>query len=344
MPSIYKYPFENTQLLVGSPVFNNSIKTYSDIFPVGKLGNGETWEKIRLTFYHTIGGVALTFPIADGAYHYIKRVVLENSDGETMVDCPGGGLYWFNYLNDQVAPMHDEITVAPGVYVSILDIPFGMNFLRKPADSYFDSGAYSGLKLTIETGNLADLGVDGQGTTLSVMMDMAIIRTKIGSIDKKETKPLIVPYIKYVGDRSGPGSDRWYDIERASDLALFGFIFAQGTTRIFPFDYTNVATGLHTRVDGVEGVTFGDNLNPRIIDNMMIPDFQANRLQNFRFNDYALLSPLVGIYHYLFIRDGSLYGAYPTGGKSEIKLWATILLQAAPADLLVFGFRTRRKI
>ena len=344
MPRVFKYPVENKQLLVGETVSPNSTKTYTDVFPVGK-GAGETWEKIRLTFYHLIGGQAqITFPVAEGAYHYIKRIRLETSDGETIVDCPGSGLYWFNYLNDRTAPMHDEILVAAGNYVAILDIPFGMNFLRKPEDSYLDSGAYSGLKLRIDTGTLADLGVTGVGTTHVVTMDMAIVRTKAGSFDNKQTKPLIVPYIQYVGDRQGPGGDQWYNFERASDLALFGYILALGTTRIFPFDFTNVATGLHTRVDSIEGLVFGDNLNPRIIDNMMLPDIQANRLKDFGFNDYALLTPLVGIYHYMFIRDGSVYGAYPTGDKSEIKFVANIWLQPAPADMLIFGFRTRRKI
>ena len=363
MPSvpIAKFPMEEKTLLIAEPLPNGSTRTWSNIFPVGK-GAGETWERIRLMIHVALGVGVQTFPVEGGVYNFIRNVRLETSDGETIVDCPGTALYILNRWMEHHTPWHTPVVAAAAQYDAILDIPLGFSFLRKPEDGYLDSGAYSALRLTITTGGYAagavpgDLGVSNAAGTQVATFDLSVIRTKAGFFNNASVKPLFVPYIKYIGSRVPSNGVQYFDIESANDLALFGFMVAHGSVARHPFDHVTAASGLSAETDGITDITFGDNIIPNILDRKMIDSFRNERHRDMNAvfpladaGSYTLGNiptiSLTGKYFHLFVKDGSVYGAYPTGNKSQIKLsWNGGAGGTAQADGLVFGFRTRRKL
>lgn len=365
MPSIpiAKFPMEEKTLLVAQPIAQGAVQSFSSIFPVGK-GAGETWERIRLTFHAAMTAAGVwTFPVESGLINFIRNVRLETSDGETICDAPASALHILNWWMENRNPWHTPVPAAvTGVtFDAIVDIPLGFSFLRKPEDGYLDSGAYSGIRLTITTGTPVvagagnfDMGIGNAGANAMVCtMDMSIIRTKAGFYNNAQVKPLFVPYIKYIGGRTPSNVQTFFDIESANDLALFGFMLADGSVARQPFDHVVAATGLTAETDTITGVTFGDNIIPNIVDNKRLDSFRSERLKAFNVR-YPLTAPVVpnipslsevGKYVHNFVKDGSVYGAYPTGNKSQIRLSYTGgAAGTATVDALIWGFRTKRKL
>lgn len=358
---IAKFPMEEKTLLVAEPLPNGSTRTWSSIFPVGK-GAGETWEKIRLTLHVALGVGVQTFPVEAGVYNWIRNIRLETSDGETIVDAPGSALYLLNWIWNKQNPYHTPVVAAAATYDAVLDIPLGFPFLRKPEDGYLESGAYSALRLTITTGAYAagavsgDLGVSNAAGTQTGTFDLSIFRTKAGMYNNQAVKPLFVPYIKYIGSRVPSTTNPFFDIESSNDLALFGFLIAHGSVARNPFDHVVAATGLSAETDAITSVTFGDNIIPNLVDNKRLDSFIADRHKEMHYyfpvadaGSYTLGNiptiSRVGKYYYNFVPDGSVYGAYPCGNKSQIRLSYTGGAGGtAQADCIIFGFRTKRRV
>ena len=362
---IAKYPMEEKVLITGQPIPSAATTVLSSIFPVGK-GAGETWERIRLVFHFAFTAAGVwTFPDQAGAYAWIRNILLETSDGETIIDCPGSALFTFNRFNDRAAPWYTPFVVAcTGLtFDAVLDLPFGMNFLRKPEDGYLDSGVYSGLRLTIQTGTAVvagagnfDFGIGNAGANaMAVTFDMSIIRTKAGSVDNAAVKPLFIPYIKYGGSRTptNTAGAQFIEVESANDLALFGFLLANGGVARFPFDHVTQATGLSAEIDSLTDVSFGDNIIPNLVDHKMLDSFRLERHRDFKeIYPVAVLAvpnipviSLIGKYNHLFVRDGSVYGAYPCGNKTQIRVsWAGGAVATDQVDLLLYGFRNKRRL
>lgn len=355
---IAKFPYEEKTLLVGEPIPNGVTRTWSSDFPVGK-GAGETWERIRLMFHVTLGVGVQTFPVEAGVYNFIRHIRLETSDGETIVDGPGTMLYIFNRFNEKFCPWHTPVAAAAATYDAILDIPFGFHFLRKPEDGYLDSGAYSGLRLTITTGPYAagavagDLGVSNAAGTQVATFDMSIIRTKAGMFNNEVVKPKFVPYIQYIGSRVPSNALQYFDIESAGDLALFGFMLCHGAVARNPFDHVTAGTGLTSESDAITSVTFGDNIISNLVDAKQLDSFRNERHRDFK-EIYPFAVPvvpniptvsLIGKYNHLFVQDGSIYGAYPCGNKSQIRISYTGGGAGTnQVDAFVYGFRTKRRL
>jgi hypothetical protein len=354
---IAKFPLEEILLVAGQALPNGAVSTFSSIFPVGK-GSGETWDRIRLLFHVTLGVGVQTFPVESGVYNFIRRITLDNSDGETLVDCPGTALHIFNWYNDGHNPWHTPVAAAAAQYDAVLDIPFGFNFLRKPEDGYLDSGAYSRLTLTITTGPYAagavagDLGVSNAGGTQVATVDISVIRTKAGMINDQTVKPLFVPWIKYIGSRVPSNTNTFFDVEISDDLCLFGFLLAHGTVARAPFDHVVAATGLTAEADTITAVSFGDNIIRSLIDNKQLLSFRVDREKYLDavWPVSAIVVPniptvtSIGKYIHNFVKDGSIYGAYPTGGKSQVR--CSYLGGGAgtnQVDMLAWGFRTLRR-
>ena len=354
---IAKFPMEEKTLLVNEPLANGAVRTWSTPFPVGK-GAGETWERIRLAISVTLGGGVQTFPVEAGVYNFIRNVRLETSDGETICDCPGTALYLLNWWMEHHNPWHTPVAAAAARYDAVLDIPLGFSNLRKPEDGYLDSGAYSALYLTLQTGAYAaggvhgDLGVSNAAGTQVATFNLSIIRTKAGMFNNEVVKPKYIPYIKYIGSRVPSNTNQRFDLERADDLALFGFVLANGTVARNPFDHVVAATGLTAEADGITDVTMGDNIFPNIVDRKSLLAFRNERHRDMNEN-FPFAIPvvpniptvsLIGKYWHNFVPDGSIYGAYPTGGHSE----SYITYNGGGAgtnqvDCLVWGFRKKRR-
>lgn len=360
---IAKFPMEEKTLLVAQPIAQGAVQSFSSIFPVGK-GAGETWERIRMVFHCAMTAAGVwTFPVEAGVYNFIRNVRLETSDGETICDAPGTALYLLNWWMEHHNPWHSPVLAAVNgiTFDAVLDIPLGFSFLRKPEDGYLDSGAYSGIRLTITTGTpivagagAYDMGIGNAGANAMVCtMDLSIIRTKAGFYNNAQVKPLFVPYIKYLGGRTPSNVQTFFDIESANDLALFGFMLADGSVARQPFDHVVAATGLTAETDTIAGVTFGDNIIPNIVDNKRTDSFRLERHRDFN-TDWPFIARVVpniatvteiGKLVHNFVKDGSVYGAYPTGNKSQIRLSYTGgAAGTATTDALIWGFRTKRKL
>ena len=361
---IAKYPLEEKMLLVGEPLRNGVTTTFRNLFPVGK-GAGETWERIRMIIRVTTATAAMTTFDEAGMYKWIKRVLLKTSDGETIVDIPGTALYHFNRWNEQANPTHDNVTAANGVFMGVLDIPFAYYFLRKPEDGYLDSGAYSDLTLQITTGAVPggaiihDMGTFAATTTQTATIDISVIRTKAGMFDNQAVKPLFVPYLINLPSITPTDTNAnfrgGFPIESSPDLGLFGFIIKTGVLSVTAgvngaFNFHNGT--ISTETDSINGVTFGDNVIPNLVDNKQLDSFRLERHRDFR-EIYPFTAPaagfvpsvsLIGTYHHCFVRDGSIYSAYPTGNKSQIRLWWNAGTAGQQADCILYGFRTKRRL
>jgi len=361
---IAKYPLEEKMLLVGEPLRNGVTTTFRNLFPVGK-GAGETWERIRMIIRVTTATAAMTTFDEAGMYKWIKRVLLKTSDGETIVDIPGTALYHFNRWNEQANPTHDNVTAANGVFMGVLDIPFAYYFLRKPEDGYLDSGAYSDLTLQITTGAVPggaiihDMGTFAATTTQTATIDISVIRTKAGMFDNQAVKPLFVPYLINLPSITPTNTNAnfrgGFPIESSPDLGLFGFIIKTGILSVTAgvngaFNFHNGT--ISTETDSINGVTFGDNVIPNLVDNKQLDSFRLERHRDFR-EIYPFTAPaagfvpsvsLIGTYHHCFVRDGSIYSAYPTGNKSQIRLWWNAGTAGEQADCILYGFRTKRRL
>jgi len=354
---IAKFPYEEKTLLVGEPLVHGQTKMWSSVLPAGR-GAGETWERLRIILHCTTGTAVYTFPVAEGLYNYITNIRLETSDGETIVDAPGSALYWMNRINDRISPYHTPFAAANATYDAVLDVPLGFRFLRKPEDGFLDSGAYSALRLYITTGAVvpaasSPMGIPGATSTTVCTFDLSVIRTKAGMYNNVAVKPLFVPYIKYVGNRVPSNANQYFDIESANDLAIFGFVLGHGSVARAPFDFVVAATGLTAQTDAITSVSFGDNIIPALIDQKRLESFQHERrilmLDNWPISIPVVpnipTAPLIGIYPHIFVKDGSIYGAYPTGNKSQIRLTYTGGgATTNEAALMIFGFRTKRRL
>lgn len=360
---IAKFPMEEKLLLAGEPLAANATRSWSSCFPVGK-GAGETWERIRIQLHLAMTAAGVwTFPVHAGAYNFIRRITLVTSDGETLVDAPGTALLILNRYLEHHMPWFDPFVVAcTGLtFNAVIDIPLGFSNLRKPEDGYLDSGAYSGLTLTITTGTnvvagagFFDLGVGNAGANAQVAtFDLSIIRTKAGMFNNEAVKPLYVPYIKYIGSLTPSNTVQRFNIESAPDLALFGFGLCHGAVARAPFDHVTAATGLSSESDAITAVTFGDNIIPNIVDRKQLNSFQTERHRDF--NEVYPVAPnavpniptvsLIGKYFHNFVPDGSVYGAYPTANKSECYItYAGGGAGTNTVDCLLWGFRTKRRV
>jgi hypothetical protein len=145
----------------------------------------------------------------------------------------------------------------------------------------------------------------------------------------------------------------FFDIESANDLALFGFLLAHGSVARNPFDHVVAATGLTAETDGLTSVTFGDNIIPTLVNAKQLDSFRLERHRDFN-TVWPFHIPVVpnvpslseiGKYNHLFVRDGSVYGAYPAGNKSQIRIsWLGGGAGTNQVDGLIYGFRTKRRI
>ena len=316
-------------IVTGRAVNMNGINTITTEFPL----TGETWERIRITLYYSITIGTGTTPVFLGGYNTVKNVSLRTGKNETICQAPGPALYWLNYELDDRPPFHTEIAASTATYVAVLDIPFHFPFLRRFEDLYLDSGRYNYLELAVQLGTIADfLGTPGTAT-VTTTMDVHVFRSMAGMSKDRSGEPLAVPFIKAMPSIA-PASRNYFDIESALDLAIMGFLMYNTTSNSGPW----VGTG----ADNIDLITWRDAVR-QYLDRVKYTVFQQNRHRHFGWNVYLTNTPFTGIYSYRFVRDESVKSAYPTGGKSEVKLEiGSIITGTNTTDLLLYGFRAKR--
>jgi len=340
-----RLPVEAVNLFQGDAVGNNATVTYRDIFPLG----GEGWRKLRLTIHASVTHVDGANPTPHGLFNLIRGIRLHTSKNEDLIITPGLGLFYLNWLLNRVEPRHDAVPTSSIVAHAILDLPLSMNLLGRKEDLCLDSNRYSHIELEIQTGNPEHLyGAGSEGSnTVAITFDMDLIRGK--STFAQSGKPLAVPYIKHLPPWA---LTRGYmDIESAKDLTLFGFqalVQDMGAQTCYDPAIGRPYSGLP--IDAMEDVTFRDNLISwlRNLDPGFFREERAHYAGLNLIDDIAGAGNygLSGQYPWIFARDGSIYNAYYTGDRSEIRLEnnPVALSGTTPQiDMVIFGMRTMRE-
>lgn len=324
-----RFPCEVKTLAKGITLPNSGTYTFRDIFPLG----GELWDRIRIVLKASITIGSGTTPKVLGAYGFIKNILLRTSRNEVLCNAPGVALYWLNHWLNYAAPQHTEIAAATAVYPAVLDIPFSFPFLKRREDTMVLTDRYNSLEMQLSTGAIGDfLGSVGTAT-VSVTADVIAIRDKAGNEKDGFGEPIALPYINVLPQQAVATKDN-YDFESSMDLALFGFYQYVCTSPAAPF--------VGTAADNLDDIDFKDNVMT-YLDRATVQHFQNERVKEFGYNAYHANSPYTGIYPHIFVKDGSVKSAYPTGGKSEIKLKNnTVITGTNYTDLLVFGMRSKR--
>ncbi|MBA7496240.1 hypothetical protein ES702_06839 [subsurface metagenome] len=323
-----RLPIEQLALISGDVIAPNSVKTYSTLFPL----SGEGWHKIRLSFHNvlTAGG---TVPNALGSYLYVKNITLRTSRNEVIVACPGMSLYHLNWLMNGVEPMYTIVAAGAGAFNAIIDIPFSLPLLSRKEDLILDSGRYTLIELEITLGTITDFQRTAGTAAVTTTMDMSLFRGK--ACFEESGKPLALPYIKHLAPFQAV-TKGYIDIESADDLALFGF-FAHASTLATWGTVGNAYEG--TPADCLDDISFQDNIIS-YLKLLKLGTFQQER------SEYSNSRTLVGIYPWIFAREGSIYNSYWTGQKSELKLVignGNVGTPTTPqVDLVIFGMREMR--
>jgi len=186
-----RLPIEQLALISGDSIAQNSVKTYSGLFPL----SGEGWHKLRLVFHNvvTAGG---TVPNALGSFLAVKNLTFRTSKNETIVACPGMSLYHLNFLLNGVEPHYTTVIAGAGTFDAVIDIPFTLPLLARKEDLVLDSGRYSMVELELQFGGLVDLQRTVGAAAMTTTLDITLFRGK--STFEKTGKPLALPYIKHL--------------------------------------------------------------------------------------------------------------------------------------------------
>lgn len=325
-------PSETINLIDGETLTNNQVKTFRDIFPVGK-GGGEGYKMLRLTFHHTIVAGTAATPRTEGGILAVQNISLRTSKNEEPHNTPAMGLHLFNKLFFGVEPVYTAIAASDGTYDAIVDIPFEMPFLARREDTILDSGRYSHLELQIALGGLADMFATPGTATLVTKVDIGLLRTKTTMDPDGYGKPHFLPYIAHLPPFRAD-TKKYADIESARDLILFGF-FAVGHDLSWGSEGTPF---VGARADCLDKITWKNSVMP-FVQNQKVGWFQQERA--LMSNDRAF----TGVYPHLFTRSGTFKNAFYTGDQSEIRFEVGGILGSPTTpqvDLMIFGARTLR--
>jgi len=313
------YPTERKSLAEGLALVNSAVNRYTtQLTP-----DGTGWVKLILNFHATIDWTDAVVVERRGLDRYLKAITLRTSRGETIVDnvC-GQAMYIVNSMFTKVAPVHDVILGADGVYDGVVEIYLGMPFLNRMEDTILDTGRYSSLELSITTGSVLDFLDDNVGETAVVTMDIEVERTLSAlSPDGKSS-----PYAHAYYAQRGPfvfSAQPYFDIESSTDLGLFGLALKIAATGVScPFDGAGV--------DNLTFLTFEDSVRPWV--NRAMPWGLKQELHNslhFEAQNIYLATPavteqvaypLLGVYPHWFVKNGSINEHYNTGKKSQIRV------------------------
>lgn len=324
-----RLPTENVALISGDTVTPSSVRSYSTIFPLG----GEGWHKIRLIFHHVVVIGTGADPNPLGGFLFLKNITLRTSKNEVIFSAPGMSFYHFSYLTNGVEPHYTAIAAGSATYDVVIDLPFVLPMLARKEDLMLDSGRYSMVELELQYGALTDL-MRAPGTmTDAITVDIALTRSK--GCFTATGKPVALPYIKHLTPFQAI-TKGYVDLESANDLCIFG-LFAVTNDLVTWGCVGSAYEG--TPVDLMDDISFQDNVLT-YLRHLKLGVFQEERAQYSNNRAYS------GMYPWIFTREGSIYNAYWTGAKSELKFiignGAFVAATTPQVDLVIFGMRQMR--
>ena len=324
-----RLPTENIALITGDSVLVNSVKSYSTIFPLG----GEGWHKLRLVFKHVLTGTTDALPNILGSYLFVKNITFRTSKNETIFAAPGMSFYHMSYLTNGVEPHYDNIVANGGTFYAVIDLPFVLPMLARKEDLMLDSGRYNIVELEIQLGGLADFCRTVGDLAIISTLDISLIRSK--GCFTATGKPVALPYIKHVTPFQAV-TKGYVDLESARDLCIFGMFAAAHDLNTWGC-VGNAYEGVPA--DCLTDISFQDNILT-YLRHIQLGTFQEERAH------YSNNRTYTGMYPWIFTREGSIYNAYWTGAKSELKFVVGNGNLGTPTtpqiDLVIFGMRQMR--
>lgn len=341
-------PKERITLLSGFVLPPSAVTTFTNIWPLDRTG----WYKIRLHLHCTLAAVAT--PFADGAYRFIKGITLRTSRGEVLLNnVPGMALFRLNSILNHSQPFHDPHLAAGGPFCAVLDLPLTFSFLNRLEDTILDTGRYGNLELQISTGSLA-VFAPAAPATCPVLLGIEIERTMSAMEERQgdvSGKPAVLPYIGTYPNQPQSVNLFW-DLESSLDLGIFGFFISSQDVLLVEgaVPFCHPAAG---GSDNLTNVSLEDTAR-RWINFLPFETFREDRRALLPYSWYdggalpvaatEIATSNLGIYPYIFVKNGSLNEVYVTGGKARIRLSYTLVGAAGTlrTDLCVFGMRTLR--
>jgi len=335
------FPTERKTLVEGAALTNSAINR----FQTQLQPDGTGWVKLILNFHATISYTDAEVTDRRGLFRYIKGITLRTGRGDTIVDnvC-GQAFYIVNSLFTHVSPVHDVILKANGTYDGVIEIWLCMPFLNRMEDVILDTSRHSMLELAITTGTVLDFLDDDTGESVSVTLDIEVEKTLAVLAKDGKSGPVASPYYAQRGPfvHSAQG---YFDVESSLDLGLFGFALKIAATGVTcPFDGAGA--------DNLTFLTFEDSVRPWI--NRAMPWGLKQELHNSLHFEAQIIDPatpatieqvvypLLGVYSYWFVKNGSIQEHFPTGKKSQIRLTWGDGTGTDLGSLLYWGMRTLR--
>lgn len=338
-------PREAVAIVTGHVLPENSRVAFQTQLPMG----GEGWYKMRIVLHVTPTQTTATNPIVLGGYKLLQNVELYTSKNETIISCPGLGLYYLNWLLNHAQPNFDvNAGTTATEYDIILDIPFSHPLLGRQEDLVIDTGRYSSCTLELTVGGADDFfgaGTEGDAT-LAITADITLSRSK--SAFEPTGRPISHPYIRHLPPYAL--ANGFCEFESAKDLTLLGFVaMVQNMAASAAFDPVIGDPYSGVPADDMQNISFGDNVI-RLLQNVQMDWFVEERAI-FAGIDHAdavaaIGDDLTGCYPYIFAQEGTVRAGYWTGAKSEIRLTHNAAAIGSPTtpqvDVVVLGFRDLR--
>ena len=321
MSAPQKRPTIIQNVFTGQPLINGQPNLFQDKFPKGAL-----WYELWLELIFTVVIGTGTTPLTNGLLNAIKNVYLKSDKEGVIINACGLALAERSHKVAGTLTSIDTLAASNGSYSVFLPIQLANPCLRRPEDLGINSARTSQMDLNVTIGSLADLFGSVGTAQLAVTANVHVV-TSTGPVTKS-TAPKAVPYIVTIGPIN-PANQTYMDIERNIDLFIMDVtVFSQNsTTSGVPCSGTQADTVLTS-------LQFEDNLAIPF-RSVTWRSLEAKNKQDYQFETVKVGEAIID-----FSMDGSIYSAYPTGGKSRVQItWVNNTLSTSQITALLDGWK-----
>ena len=322
---------QNFNVFTNKALTMSGLSTFSSEFPLG-----EGWFVLWLHFVITLTNTTGTTVISEAELSLIKNIMFKTDRDGISYNIPARALWYLNYLLCGTVGTKTTASATAGTFKVTLPIIFANPRLVRPVDTILDTRRYNMVELHITMGSIADwLSTVGDGALTATLT--AEVQRTYGTIPKGG-EPVAYPYVASY-PQVNPASATKIDIERSTDLALLLALIHSGNSVTSGVGFSG--TGANTTL---ADISIEDNEGyvhyKRPIQLIQDQAKQMFELETYNITGAAALNPLTG-WHPLFLSaEGSLIGAYPTGGKSRCEInWTNGTLSTSGVTALIQGVR-----
>jgi hypothetical protein len=309
-------------------VISNQTLAQGDVTRFGeKFPLGEGWLFMLLTINIALTVGSASGPITNGELALIKNIFLKSDkDGQHYNAC-GKSLYRNAARVMQINPKKDAIAAASATYRVSIPLFFSNPILRNPNDTILDTMRYKNIELNITIGTLADLFTTTTGASMVVTLDAEVVRTKGALLQK--VRPSVFTYVKDF-PQVNPAVNTYIELEKNSFLSMLTLLIQSANTV-------------------VSGVAFSGVPNDDVFSKLWLSSNEGyvfeQRWEHNIHAENAFLDKIddVGYYFFNLIRDGSIFGAFPTGDKTQLRIeWLNDTLSTSGVSVLLTGIQVMK--